>query len=186
MQSNQVVKMNDALFNKLGEVVSDDDRMDFLPKNFKNNAMGYISFENMIYSIASQMSENYKGGNWVFVQCKDSKGFFMHPSSGDFSVRSENFSGEHIVDNRTFGLIATMMVSSHGSFHFQSNKEVCEIFGDNFQELREHLFTLIDKFCFGEEDENGEDVQKSADFIITPEQHKEMTELSSMVYNYLD
>lgn len=187
MPNNQIVKMNDALFNKLGEVVSDDERTDFLPKNLKNNALAYINFENMVYSMAAQMSKDYKGGQWVFVQCKDNKGFFMYPSSGEFLVHSENFIGEHTVDNKTFGLIATIMVSSHGSFAFQGNKEVCELFGDNCQKLHSHFFNVVDKFCFGEEDENGEDVQKGTDFSsITPEQRKEMSELSSVVYNYLD
>ena len=66
-------------------------------------------------------------------------------------------------------------------------KEVCELFGDNCQKLHSHFFNLVDKFCFGEEDESGEVVSKGTDFSsITPEQRKEMSELSSVVYNYLD
>lgn len=184
MPNTHVIKMSDILFNQLGEAVVDDhERTNFFPKNFNNNALAYIKFEKMMYEMAEQMSVNHKGANWVAVQCKNGKGFFMHPSNGEFLIGNDNFGSHHKVDNKTFGLLVTMMTSSHGSFAFQNHEEICRLFGDNYQQLHSHFFGLIDKFCFNEEDENKE---KAAEFVTTPEQCVELTELGGAVYNYLN
>lgn len=186
MPNNNIVKMDDFLFNKLGEVVSDDDAMDILKNNFNNIPLAYTNFERMIYEMAEQMSIEYKGASWLYVQCKEDNGFFMYPSSGEFSISNNNFNSEHIVDNRTFGLLVTMMTLSHGSFAFQNHEEICGLFGNNYHKLRGGFFKLIDKFCYGEEDENGEPMERSADFIVNDEQLGKLRKIASAVYNYLD
>ena len=135
----------------------------------------------MIYKMAGEMSEDYKEGVWVCVQCKNGKGFFMYPSSGEFSIANANYNSQYTVDNKTFGLLVTMMVSSHGSFIFQNNEAVCEAFGRNYQELRSQVFGLIDKLCYGDDE-----AEESPEITVTTEQISELTELSKAIYNYLD
>lgn len=99
------------------EIVSENERMDFLPNRFLQDIPSLIRFENWLYNTAEELSEDYQGGYWEMAkinftnpetQQKDSI-FFMYPDMDSNLTCSNamNYS-EGVMDAKTFGFICTI------------------------------------------------------------------------------
>jgi hypothetical protein len=88
--------------------------------------------ESTVYSVASRLSPDYKGGMWLFNGLCPS-GFFMNPDTDDhFRVVSPNgFDG--VMSSEAMGLTACLFSYSHLSFGRGRLAEVCS---DQFHQVR--------------------------------------------------
>ena len=93
--------------------------------------------EPTIYTMASRLSEDYKGGFWRFYKL-DNGGFFMAPDT-EKTFRAEwpeNYSKETI-SAEAFGLVACLFACSHLSF---GNGEAAGKAASNYHRLLEYVY----------------------------------------------
>jgi hypothetical protein len=109
-------------------LVSDSQRLDFLPRHFRNWA---LTFEGAVYTHLRDLCADYNGGYWRFFDLSNGSGF-MAPDSGQFRLTAPN-DYEGTVDADTAGIIATLYALSHLSFQHPH----AEVFGEHFHALRE-------------------------------------------------
>lgn len=100
-----------------------------------------LQLEPAIFSFASQLSDDYSGGNWAFQSLSNS-GFYMAPhhesgggsdSNGRFQVNSQN-GHECFMSADALGLTACLYAYSHLSFGQGDFAETC---AEHYHLLRE-------------------------------------------------
>lgn len=90
--------------------------------------------EPTIYSFASMLSPDYKGGMWLFNGLCPS-GFFMQPDTDDrFRVVSPN-GWEGTMSAEGFGVAVCLFAYSHLSFRQDRIAEICT---EQYHQLREY------------------------------------------------
>ena len=95
-----------------------------------------LQLECFIYSMASQLSEDYSGGYWHFYQLGNG-GFYLAPDSpGQFQVGSSN-GCECFMTADALGLTACLYAYSHLSFGQGDLAETC---AEHYHLLREYVF----------------------------------------------
>jgi hypothetical protein len=95
-----------------------------------------LQLEPFIYSIASQLSEDYSGGYWQFFTLSNG-GFYMNPdSTGRFQVISLN-GNEALMSADALGITACLYAFSHLSFGQGDFAETC---AQHYHQLRDFIF----------------------------------------------
>ena len=92
--------------NITATLVSDSDRLSFLPRVFGVRAM--MRAESMVYDWMGRLCEGYGGGYWHFFSLSNG-GMFMAPNSEDgyrIAVDGNGFSGH--VSSEAAGIVATL------------------------------------------------------------------------------
>ncbi len=117
------------------QLVAEDQRVDTAARILGN----YFSFnfEPFVYDMASQLSQDYRGGYWEFYTLSNG-GFYMSPQ-GDkmFKVSCQNgFDGNLSAD--AFGLAVCLFANSNLSF--SATPELAEVYAEQFHLLREYMF----------------------------------------------
>lgn len=86
-------------------IISQEDRMDFLPSFFGFNLM--LVGESMVYSWMERLSKDYKGGYWNFYRLSNG-GFYMAPNyTEEMSIEVVGNYVETVVSPDAAGIIAT-------------------------------------------------------------------------------
>jgi hypothetical protein len=95
-----------------------------------------LRLEPCVFSMASQLSQGYRGGYWHFYVLSNG-GFYMAPQSDAlFAVRCENgFQGQLSAD--ALGITACMYAYSHLSF--ASEGDFAETCAEHYHLLRDHV-----------------------------------------------
>jgi hypothetical protein len=94
-----------------------------------------LQLEPFIYSVASQLSEDYSNGYWQFYQLGNG-GFYMSPdSTGRFQVTSLN-GNEALMSADALGITACLFAYSHLSFGQGDYAETC---AEHYHLLREFM-----------------------------------------------
>jgi len=89
------------------KLVSKRERLNFLPRLFKNN---FMRCENHVYQLAGKLSDNYQGGMWEFAEASNGA-LYMRPESEEgemFSVSCENYY-EGNLSADAFGILCTYL-----------------------------------------------------------------------------
>jgi hypothetical protein len=95
-----------------------------------------LQLEPFVFSMASQLSEDYSGGYWNFYTLSNG-GFYMAPdSTGRFQVTSENGS-ECFMTADALGLTCCLYAYSHLSFGQGDFAETC---AEQYHKVREFVF----------------------------------------------
>lgn len=92
------------------EVISDSDRLNFLPAHFGRD---YALAESAIYVLADNLIEGYKGGYWEYAEIVLPKGkrypFFFLRTQQEKLTLCNPFSGDEVeVDSILAGMIVTI------------------------------------------------------------------------------
>ncbi|BCA97242.1 hypothetical protein TUM19329_36030 (plasmid) [Legionella antarctica] len=86
------------------QLVSDEQRLAFLPKHLNKE---YLSFESSVYRVMDTICGNYNGGYWDFFELGNN-GFYMAPhSSESFTIFVHGNGYEGSVSCDAAGIIAT-------------------------------------------------------------------------------
>lgn len=94
-----------------------------------------LQLEPFIFSMASQLSEDYSGGYWDFYQISNG-GFYLAPdSAGRFQVSSPNGS-ECFMSADALGIAVSLFAYSHLSFGQGDFAEIC---AEHYHLLREFM-----------------------------------------------
>ena len=94
-----------------------------------------IQLEPFIFSMSSQLSEDYGGGYWLFYTL-DNGGFYMAPDSdGKFQVVSPN-GWEGFMSADAFGITVCLFAYSNLSFGSGQFAETC---ADQYHLLRDYM-----------------------------------------------
>ena len=109
-------------------VVPDSQRLDFLPRHFRNWT---ATFESAVYMHLRDLCADYTGSYWQFFDLSNG-GCYMAPDLGQFPMLAPN-DYEGTVDADTAGIIATLYALSHLSFAHPN----AEVFAEHFHALRE-------------------------------------------------
>lgn len=139
------------------EIVSENERMDFLPNRFLHDIPSLIRFENWLYNTAEELSEDYQGGYWEMAkinftnpetQQQDSI-FFMYPETeGNLTcTNAMNFS-DGVMDAKTFGFICTIftfgrMMTRQGAVNLIANKDWMNYVYFELLENSENAFQIL-------------------------------------------
>jgi hypothetical protein len=95
-----------------------------------------LQLEPFVFSMASQLSEDYSGGYWDFYQLGND-GFYMAPHSvGRYQVSSLN-GNECFMTADALGITACLYAYSHLSFGQGDFAETC---AEQYHRLREYVF----------------------------------------------
>ena len=114
-------------------VVPEDRRMDFLPRLL--SPAWLLRGENAIYDFMTQLSSDYGGGLWTFLE-RDGQPLYMAPDTDkQFKISwwGNGFEGEVSAD--AAGIIACLFAFSHLSMRFGS-----EHLAEAFERLRDYVF----------------------------------------------
>jgi len=95
-----------------------------------------LRLEPFVFSVAGQLSPDYRGGYWHFYALSNG-GFYMAPQSdGLFAVACENgFEGQLSAD--ALGITACMY--AYGHLSFVSEGEFAETCAEQYHLLRDHV-----------------------------------------------
>lgn len=93
-----------------------------------------LNIEPAVYSFASQLAKQYKGGYWEFYSLSNG-GFYMSPYSGkSYSVDCDNgFDG--LLSAEAFGITVCLFAYSHLSFC--SDQEFAKVCAEHYHLLRD-------------------------------------------------
>lgn len=114
-------------------VVPEERRMDFLPKLLSPTWL--LRGENAIYDFMTQLSTDYGGGYWKFME-RDGQPLYMAPDTDKrFRISWWGNGYEGKVSADAAGIIACLFTFSHLSMRFGS-----EHLADAFERLRDYVF----------------------------------------------
>ena len=175
MSQVTAVKMNDAFFANMGEVVKGVHKCNgFLPRKLRGLYEPLLNFENSIYALSESKSNDYDGGSWKFVQCKENDAFFMYPADDkEYTITNQNYQCEYIVDNKLFGMMMCMIAFSNLSFKHQNKESISQMYAHHYHNLRNSFYSAVDNMCEGD--------NRASDEVI-----EEIKAMSRIVYSYLD
>lgn len=114
-------------------IVSFEDRMDFLPDFFGMNLM--LVGEGVVYSWMDRLSEDYSGGYWDFYKLSNG-GFYLAPNYKDnmrIEVVGNYYHGTVSAD--AAGIIATMFALGQLAAEFPDQEYLI----DHYHSLREYI-----------------------------------------------
>ena len=95
-----------------------------------------LRLEPFIFSVTSQLSEDYSGGSWQFHTLSNG-GFYMAPvSDGNYQVSSEN-GYEGFMSSDALGITACLYAYSHLSF--SRDESFAEICARQYHWLRDYM-----------------------------------------------
>lgn len=114
------------------QLVSEDNRFDFLPKLFGENLM--IIGENTVYAWMSRLSVDYKGGYWEYYQLSND-GLYMAPraSADMLVVIPGNYFMERVSPGAA-GVIACLFALNNLFCKFPN-----DYLADAYQNLRDYV-----------------------------------------------
>ena len=99
-------------------VISDREKMNFLPKKVGS---GFWAFENILYQITANLSQDYTGGMWEFVELSNG-GFYCRPDD-DSLFHCVNMAGESAdLKNDAVGIFATTAALAELSWRFNDER----------------------------------------------------------------
>ena len=114
--------MTSTKTNITRQLVADDQRINLTADLF--GAYFPLRLEPFVFSIASQLSEDYSGDYWHFYTLSNG-GFYLAPESdGKFQVVSEN-GHECFMSSDALGITACLYAYSHLSFGEDEFSETC-------------------------------------------------------------
>ena len=112
----------------------DNQRMDRITDMF-----GGIPFDNVVFHIADDITDDYNGGFWNYFEDDNGQFLYMAPADGEFSlsIPGNGFTGT--VDADTFGLIVTLIGIGHLLMHLFENNDQAngERINDLFHKVRQ-------------------------------------------------
>jgi hypothetical protein len=109
-------------------VIPEADRLNATPAAFGNDVAFPFRIEPTIYNLASQLSDDYTGGFWVFYALPDG-GFFMAPDpERQFRVKNPLNYADETVSGLAFGAAVCCIAYSQLSFwyHEKGNQGMAE------------------------------------------------------------
>ena len=114
--------------------LNEDDRINYTANHFGDDFPFRI--EPFIFTMASNLSRDYKGGYWNMYEL-DNGGFYMAPESDTpFQVSSMNgYKGTLSADG--FGIVVCLFAYSHLSF--SDDAAFAEVCGEHYHLLREYM-----------------------------------------------
>ncbi len=130
------------------QLVADDQRTTVTADLF--GAYFPLQLEPFVFSMASRLSEDYRGGYWQFYRLSNG-GFYMAPqhgsdrgsgnaSAGRFQVASEN-GNECFMSADALGITACLYAFSQLSFGQGEFAEAC---AEHYHRLREYVFAHVE------------------------------------------
>lgn len=98
----------------IATVVSEQDRLEFLPKLF---GPYFLHTESAIYQWMRQLCADYDGGYWEFMALSNGGGY-LRPAGGPWvlKVDGNGFSGQ--LSHDAAGMVVTLFTLSHLAFRF--------------------------------------------------------------------
>lgn len=134
--------------------VAQCERAKFLPKH----AGGFfMTFENMLFNVAGNFSESYKGGHWDFKECqakaetqleslseKEQGFFFLVPCGESYEVLNPNNYFEGELSGEAYGVAVTLITLSNYLFFVNDKRRQAK--GAIAQALSEQQDYLNDAF----------------------------------------
>ncbi len=102
----------------LAQQVSDDARMDTLPKHFGRYL---ISVEDAVYTLMRHLAQEYRGGYWHFYELSNG-GFYMAPQMEPLDVRVDTNGYEGQMSADAAGITACLFAFSHLSFRIEDER----------------------------------------------------------------
>ena len=120
--------------------VSYADRADFIASKFGNNAHDAALFERELLKTARYMDSECETQMWEMVAVEGgcSNAFFMYPSiDKEYKLSQHNNDGSQydIVDNKLFGLIATLACFDEGSYRSEVESEYANLLDSHWYYL---------------------------------------------------
>lgn len=131
---NTIVKF--PLVNN-ASIVSEKNRLDFLPSMCMNNSFLFLNLEQLVYEYARKNDPNYNGGYWEFVRITENIGF-LYPELNRKMILKTAYDDIE-VDNVTFGLVCTMLACNYLCFTLK-NKNSVEIMCNLYLQLKDWFF----------------------------------------------
>ena len=124
-------------------LIPEQDRLDFISTRWGNTFP--LQLEPTIFKMASDLSNDYKGGLWNFYNLIDKRhkepGFFMAPDDTQlFFVTARNgFFG--LLSAEELGICACLYAYSNLAFHIhETDLELSEKYSNNYHILRDFVF----------------------------------------------
>jgi len=111
-------------------LVSDVDRLDFLPTFFGTRLM--MRGEAMVYDWMGQLCADYHGGFWNFYTLSNGGGYMAPSNAEPMKLRVDGNDFEGAMSADTAGIVATLFTLSQLSIETQQ-----DAIGDLFHALRE-------------------------------------------------
>ncbi|MBB4000137.1 antirestriction protein [Aureimonas pseudogalii] len=111
-------------------IVADSRRMTFLPALFGPRRM--VAGEATIYNVMGQLSPEYRGGLWDFLELDGKPLYMRHDGEGRIGIQWHGNGFEGIVSTDAAGIIACLLAFSSLSFD-----DPTDLMADAFHRLRE-------------------------------------------------
>lgn len=129
------------LEGNLYTIVNYEERADFIANKFGNNAHDAALFERNLLRAARHLDANCETQMWEMASVEGSYGntFFMYPAiNKDYKLSycSEDEVRASVVDNKLFGLIATLVCFNEGS---RAQSEYAYMLNDHFASLHGNI-----------------------------------------------
>jgi len=114
-------------------------RTHFTPTLF--GARLFMAGENLVYNVATEMSENYKGGYWEYVSNTAQTVMFMYPQvvEGTLKVRAQNYY-QGTMGAEAFGIVCTLYALNRLMFS-EMPEPMLENLVEKFYALRDYAAT---------------------------------------------
>jgi len=151
------VALTKETINTQYTLVSDDERMEFLPKHFGDL---FQKFESLLFTVASKTIKGYNGGYWEFATTEDAIPFAFPRASEPLTVTTMFGTSEAQIPTQIAGILctalATLIMAERAKFYGISEDQTEQLIdlyynlvstGRNFAEdcdCEQEYFRLVD------------------------------------------
>ena len=152
------IEISDDFMAMMGDEVDSSALQEFLVSKFQGSRNAYQTFRDMLYKVSRNLSKDYGGGAWTFFDVEsDETAFFAYPNDPSLYDRFHKIVGvsediNYVVDDKAFGLLASMIAFSNCSHHFSETPIIHGMFSDFYHKLNMELLNMVTQSKQGNEE----------------------------------